>query len=140
MLGNQLLSIFYNAYFKTILNMKSPYSTEPVKIEIGDYKVEIRLPIESEDWETEKKRLQVNITSKHGKEYYVDFVTLDYIQEVMDEKFPELGNGNYFPGRGRIILKDLNVTTVMETLENLLLDYEYRLEDFSEPVNIYPDL
>ena len=120
--------------------MKSPYSTEPVKIEIGDYKVEIRLPIESEDWETEKKRLQVNITSKHGKEYYVDFVTLDYIQEVMDEKFPELGNGNYFPGRGRIILKDLNVTTVMETLENLLLDYEYRLEDFSEPVNIYPDL
>ena len=108
--------------------MKSPYSTEPVKIEIGDYKVEIRLPLESEDWETEKKRLQVNITSKHGKEYYADFVTLDYIKEVMDEKFPELGNGNYFLGRDRIILKDLNVTTVKETLEDLLLDYEYRLE------------
>lgn len=108
--------------------MKSTYSTEPVKIEIVDYKVEIRLPLESEDWETEKKRLQVNITSKQGKEYYADFVTLDYIKEVMDEKFSELGNGNYFLGRGYIILKDLNESTVTETLEDLILNWNYRLE------------
>ena len=46
----------------------------------------------------------------------------------MEEKLPERGNGNYFPGRDKIIVKDLAESTVNETLRDLLLNWEYRLE------------
>lgn len=98
----------------------STYSTKPKKLEIGDYVVELRLPSESDDWDLEKERLQVNITSIQGEEYYADFVTLSYIKGIMEEKFSDLGFGNFFPGSGRIIVKDLSRSTVTQTLEELL--------------------
>ncbi len=98
----------------------SVYSINPKHMKIGDYAVELRLPTESEDWSLERERLQVNVTSKEGAEYYADFVTLSYIKGIMNEKFREHCFGNFFPGRGRIIIKDLAESTVTQTLEYLL--------------------
>lgn len=111
---------------------KLAYATEPTKMKIGSYNVEIRLPLESTDWVWEKGRLQVNVTSDEGKEYYADFVTLKYIKEVLDKKFPELGNGNYFLGKDKIIIKDLDENTVRNTLEDLILNWKDSLEEFFE--------
>jgi hypothetical protein len=106
---------------------KNSYSTEPTMMKIGDYEVQVRLPSESKDWNLEKERLQVNVTSRKGEEFYADFVTVKYITGVMKEKLPELGNGYYFLGRDRVIVKDLNKSTINKTLEDLLLNWENRL-------------
>ncbi len=106
----------------------STYSTKPTILKIGDYVVELRLPSESEDCDLEKERLQVNVTSKQGDEYYADFVTLRYLQGLMDENLVELGRGNYIPGRGIIILKDLTKATVSDTLDDIILNWETRLK------------
>jgi hypothetical protein len=112
----------------------SQFSTEPVTRKIGGYEIEIRHPLESEDWELERQRLQVNVVSQKGEEYYADLVTLGYIKGIMEEGFPELGNGNYFPGRDRIILKDLKESTVTQTLEDILLNWENRLGHYFKKI------
>lgn len=104
------------------------YSIEPRIMDIGEYHIEVRLPLESKYGDLEKERLQVNISTKDGEEFYADFITTDYIKGVMKEKNFELGLGNYFLGRDKIILKDLKQETVKNTLEDLLLNWDHRLE------------
>jgi len=109
------------------------YSTFPVNLKIEKYNIEIRKPLESEDWELENQRLQI-VVEYENKKYYADFITPEYLSELFKENLPE--TQNYLAGRDRIIVKNLNKKTIESTLEDILLNWHGKLEYYFHKKNI----
>ncbi len=113
-----------NLHLPTIRRDETPitFTTEPTYLELPGYTAEIRKPIESADDLLEHERLQVVMTDGQKQDYYADFVTLQYVRGIMEscEGTTELAGGLYFPGLYRVLVRDLSLSTVKKTLEEIL--------------------
>lgn len=113
-----------NLHLPTIQRDETPvtFTTEPTYLELPGYTAEISKPFESEDDQLEHERLEVVVTDAQKQDYYADFVTLQYLRGIMEscEGTTEFAGGLYFPGQHRIIVRDLSLSTIKSTLEDLI--------------------
>ncbi len=101
------------------------FSTEPTKLIIGNYEIEIRRPSEYTSSMEDKERLQVCVTEIGENRYYyaADFVTPKYFEELFKASMLKSPEGLYIPGKDKIIVRDLKKSTILSVLEDLLIKF-----------------